>query len=119
MPWPTHCKTAVGSFTGLSNIKNWTRPWPSSSNRWLGGFGWTRSNVKALMRTGPILLAASGEGAVPSPARLLLTHTLPSKPTTTTLMTQIFVAIAHLHGKVAGIYLVVGAYSIYGPGAEH
>src|SRR5215472_8054798 len=71
------------------------------------------------MRTGPILLAASGEGAVPSPARLLLTHTLPSKPTTTTLMTQIFVAIAHLHGKVAGIYLVVGAYSIYGPGAEH
>src|SRR5262249_22659844 len=70
------------------------------------------------MRTGPILLAASGEGAVPSPARLLLTHTLPSKPTTTTLMTQIFVAIAHLHGKVAGIYLVVGTYSILWSGSR-
>src|SRR5215471_2017645 len=62
------------------------------------------------MRTGPILLEASGEGAVPSPARLLLNKTLPNKPTNMTLKTQILVAIAHLHRKVVGIYLVVGTY---------
>src|SRR5262245_35735607 len=54
------------------------------------------------MRTGPILLAASGAETAASAAMLLLTHPLPRKARKTRLDRKSLACMAHLRGKFCG-----------------